>query len=71
MCLGVCFYDFQDDGFNSALHGPQQKTSHLWGTIRFVTHYVSILALHIEILCAGRTRYYTLGARNDMRTVPT
>lgn len=23
MCLGVWFYDFQDDGFNSALHGLQ------------------------------------------------
>ena len=56
MCFGVWFHEIQDDGFNSALHGPQQKNSHLWGTIRFVTHYVSILALHIEILCAVRTK---------------
>ena len=34
-------------------------------------HYVSFLALHREILCAVRTKYYVLGARNDMRTVPT
>ena len=33
--------------------------------------YVSITALHIEILCALRAKYYALGARNDIRTVPT
>ena len=70
MCFGVWFHEIQYDGFNSASHGPQQKNSDLWGTIRFVTHYVSILALHIEILCAVRTKYYALGARNDIRTVP-
>ena len=32
-------------------------------------HYVSFLALHPEILCAVRTKYYALGARNDIRTM--
>ncbi len=37
---------------------------------KHVVHYSSIIVLHREILCAVRTKYYALGARNDIRTVP-
>lgn len=37
---------------------------------KHVVHNSSIIVLHGEILCAVRTKYYTLSARNVICTVP-
>ena len=42
-----------------------------WWTSFPLTRWVSIIAFQREIICAGRTKYYALGAWNDTRTVRT
>ena len=42
-----------------------------WWTSFPLTRWVSIIAFQREITCAGRTKYYALGAWNDTRTVRT